>query len=69
MYRYTVNIIHSTCSFSLTYVRTKIGINLSRYTDERVKNFPEIKAQLPFGQLPVLTYNGTVIAQSLTIAR
>jgi len=41
----------------------------SRYTDERVNNFPEIKATLPFGQLPVLTYKGTVIAQSLTMAR
>nr|QTW43623.1 GSTsigma3a [Eurytemora affinis] len=62
----------------LTYFNTKGRAEISRlilayagvrYTDERVNNFPEIKASLPFGQLPVLTYKGTVIAQSLTMAR
>ena len=31
--------------------------------------FVSVKAKLPWGQLPVLKYNGTMLAQSMTIAR
>ena len=44
-----------------------------RYTDERItrEEFQARKAagKLPWGQLPVITYNGTVIGQSLAQSR
>ena len=47
---------------------------MSRWTDERLtrEEFRSIKedtAKLPYGQMPVLHYNGQIIAQSLTVAR
>ena len=42
-----------------------------RYTDQRLtgEQFASVKAKLPWGQLPTIKYNGTMIAQSKTIAR
>ena len=42
-----------------------------RYTDQRLtgEQFGSVKAKLPWGQLPTIKYNGTMIAQSNTIAR
>ena len=42
-----------------------------RYTDQRLtgEQFASVKAKLPWGQLPTIKYNGTMIAQSNTIAR
>merc|ERR1711892_26647 len=42
-----------------------------RYTDQRL-TFPEfgsVKPNLPYGQLPILKYNGELLCQSMTIAR
>jgi len=43
----------------------------ANYTDERLtgEQFRELKSKLPNGQLPVLNYNGTIMAQSMTISR
>jgi len=66
-------------SIKLTYFDTKGRGEIARiilayagvrYTDERVKMGRDLSGfGLPFGQLPVLTYKGTVMAQSMTIAR
>jgi len=42
-----------------------------KFIDERLtpEQFASIKSQLPYGQLPTLTYKGSVICQSITIAR
>jgi len=42
-----------------------------KFTDERIarEDFVAMKPTLPNGQLPILTFNGTVISQSITMAR
>jgi len=42
-----------------------------RYTDQRLtgEQFASVKAKLPWGQLPTIKYNGTMLAQSIAIAR
>merc|ERR1712107_701110 len=42
-----------------------------RYTDQRLtgEQFASVKGKLPWGQLPTIKYNGTMLAQSMTIAR
>merc|ERR1712020_865342 len=41
------------------------------YEDHRIEKeeWPALKPKTPCGQLPVLSYNGTEIGQSITIAR
>ena len=41
------------------------------FTDERItrEEFVALKPSLPNGQLPVLNFNGTVLSQSIAIAR
>lgn len=42
-----------------------------RYTDQRLtaEQFASVKAKLPWGQLPTIKYNGTMLTQSMAIAR
>jgi len=42
-----------------------------RYTDQRLTGdqFASVKARLPWGQLPTAKYNGTLLTQSVAIAR
>ena len=42
-----------------------------RYTDQRLtgEQFGSVKAKLTWGQLPTLKFNGTMMAQSIAIAR
>ena len=42
-----------------------------RYTDQRLtaEQFTSVKAKLPWGQLPTIKYNGTMLTQSMAIAR
>ena len=48
----------------LNYARVK-------FTDDRLQReqFAAMKPSLPWGQVPVLDYNGQVLCQSLSIAR
>ena len=43
----------------------------ARYLDERLsgEEFGKLKPSLTYGQVPVLSYNGETICQSITIAR
>ncbi|XP_023338893.1 glutathione S-transferase 1 [Eurytemora carolleeae] len=42
-----------------------------KFTDERMEreDWPAVKPTVPYGQIPILLYNGVVISQSITIAR
>jgi len=51
--------------------RVILSYSGAKFTDERLtgEQFGAIKSSLPYGQIPLLNYNGKVICQSLTIAR
>ena len=67
-------------NIKLTYFNTTGRAELSRlilayagvdFNDERVnfEEFAAMKPSLPNGQLPILSFNGTVLTQSVTMAR
>ena len=47
-------------------VLSVVDLNLNTYF---LEDFASLKSSLPYGQLPVLEYDGEVLCQSLTIAR
>jgi glutathione S-transferase len=54
-----------------TRTSTATITTMVRYTDQRLtgEQFASVKGRLPWGQLPTIKYNGTMITQSIAIAR
>lgn len=66
--------------YKLTYFNTRGRAELIRlifasknitFTDERIESasWPSLKSNTPSGHLPILTFNGVVMCESMTIAR